>query len=59
MMSKKNNRETNIQSRQTKSLEDLELTTEKAEETKAGTGTHGVGGGAGKVQMQDFLFVAK
>ena len=60
-MKTKDNRETSIQSRQTKSLEDLELTTEQAEETKAGTGTHagGGGGGAGKVQMQDFHFVAK
>jgi hypothetical protein len=58
-MSKKENRKTSIQSRQTKSLEDLELTPEQAEETKAGTGAHGGGGGAGKVSMQDFHFVMR
>jgi hypothetical protein len=53
-MKKQNNREDDIQ---TKSLADLPLTTEQAEETKAGT--LGAGGGAGKVQMQDVHFVAK
>jgi hypothetical protein len=55
-MSQQDNREANTQS---ESLADLPLTTEQAEETKGGTGTHGGGGGAGKVQMQDFHFVAK
>lgn len=59
MMSKKNNRETNIQSKQTKSLTDLPLTDEQAEETKAGTHGTGGGGGAGKVQMQDLHFVVR
>ncbi len=54
-MSKKENRETSIQTKQTKSLADLPLTDEQAEETKAGT--HGVG--AGKVSMQDMHFIVK
>jgi hypothetical protein len=37
-MNKQDNREANNQSAQTESLADLALTTEQAEETKAGTG---------------------
>lgn len=55
-MSKNKNRETNIQSSQTTPLEDLELTPEQGDETKAGTGG---GGGAGKCQVQDLHFVVK
>jgi hypothetical protein len=51
--------EDNIKSEeQTTSLEDLELANQQAEETKAGTGTHGAGGGqgAGKATFQDLSF---
>ena len=42
------------QATQSEELADLPLTGEKAEETKAGTGTHsGGGGGAGKVSVHD------
>lgn len=59
-MSEKDKRKTSIQSRKTKSLEDLELPAEKAEETKAGAGTQGVGGGgAGKVAFQDLHFTPR
>jgi hypothetical protein len=41
IMKKNEKRETSIQSKQTESLADLPLTDEQAEETRAGTGTHG------------------
>jgi hypothetical protein len=51
-MNQQNNREEN---KQPESLADLKLTTEQAEQAKAGTGTHssGGGGGAGKAVFQD------
>ena len=41
--------------KQTESLVDLEVTAEQADETKAGTGAHSIGGGhgAGKATFQD------
>lgn len=58
-MSAKEDRKTSIQYKQTKSLEDLELPIEQAEEAKAGTGSHAGGGGAGKVSFQDLHFTTK
>jgi hypothetical protein len=50
-------RKTNIQSRKTTRLEDLELPVEQAEQAKAGTSTSARGGGgAGKVAFQDLHF---
>lgn len=37
------------------SLIDLEVTTKQAEDTKAGTGAHSSGMGAGKVTVSDLL----
>ena len=39
--------------KQTESLVDLEVTAEQAGETKAGTGAHSGGQGAGKATFQD------
>lgn len=54
----KEDRKTIIQSRKTKSLEDLELPAEQAEEAKAGTRGAG-GGGAGKVSFQDLHYLVR
>ena len=52
------NQQTNLEDHKpTASLADLELTTEQADETKAGTS--GQGGGAGKVSLRDFSFRMK
>jgi hypothetical protein len=48
-MNQKDNREADDESKQTKSLADLPLTTEHAEETKAGDGFRAYGGFNGGV----------
>ncbi len=53
------NQQNNLEDhKRTESLADLEVTSEPAEQTQAGTGTHstGGGGGAGKVAFQDLHF---
>ena len=49
-MNEQSDREDEIQPRQ---LADLPLSDEQSEATKAGTGAHGGGGGAGKVSVHD------
>jgi hypothetical protein len=48
-----NQPDNNVEQNQTESLVDLEVTSQQAEDAKAGTGTHATGAGGGKVHVAD------